>query len=260
MNTSAPHNQQEGQPLLTALYGLASLYSTLMLSLTMLVPLLLALIVPNLRWRRTAVRITTRLSFFLSALPVQQQGQVLSNQPCIVVANHASYLDGLILQACLPANFSLLVKGESEDWPVVGLALRRLGLLFVARGDAQRSSAVLRRLIRGLIAQESFALFPEGTFRLEPGLINFQPGAFHVAARSKVPIQPVVIHGSRVALPDGHRMIKPQRLKLEFLPPCTQQEGAADPVQALMQTVRESMLNVLKEPNCPEILGRANQP
>lgn len=258
-SNNSPDNFRATHAALTPLYGLAALYCAFMLAILLILAVMWPLLLPNLRLRRSIVRRWLRISFFIAGAPISTTGKALTEQPCLLVANHASYLDGLLLQAVLPSNFSVLVKGEAESWPIIGSALRRLGLLFVARGDAQRSSAVLRQLIRGLNNGESFALFPEGTFQREPGLIPFQPGAFHVASRTKSAVQPVVLLGSRRALPDGSWLPRPGRLQVHFLPPqhadAKHQEDASN---QLLHSVRQAMLAVLDEPDCAH--STTNQP
>ena len=103
---------------------------------------------------------------------------------CVVVANHASYLDGLALCAALPPEFSFVAKRELAGQHIAGTFLRRLGTCFVERFDPRRSAADAEVLAAALQRGQSLVFFPEGTLTREPGLLPFRMGAFVLAARA----------------------------------------------------------------------------
>ncbi len=63
---------------------------------------------------------------------------------CVVVANHASYLDGVVMTAALPPRFGFVIKREMESVPLAGALLRRLGSEFVERFNRHRGGADAR--------------------------------------------------------------------------------------------------------------------
>lgn len=121
--------------------------------------------------------------------------------PCVVIANHSSYLDGIILTAVLPPRFSFLIKHEMASIPLAGFVLRGLGSQFVDRASARHRHRTARRLVVEAAGGAAFAVFPEGTFEREPGLRPFQLGAFVAARRGGTAIVPVAITGARRKLP-----------------------------------------------------------
>ncbi|CAD5105871.1 AMP-binding protein [Zestomonas carbonaria] len=122
---------------------------------------------------------------------------------CVLAANHASYVDGVILCAALPPRFAFVAKRELAGQWIAGLFLRRIGARFVERFELQRSAEDAAALANALADGESLLFFPEGTFGAEPGLRAFRMGAFVLAARSDLPLLPVAIRGTRTLLPDG---------------------------------------------------------
>ncbi|MFZ3260038.1 MAG: lysophospholipid acyltransferase family protein, partial [Thiobacillus sp.] len=120
--------------------------------------------------------------------------------PLIVVANHASFLDALILTAVLPPRFAYVAKQELLRKPLAAIPLRRLGSAFVERFDSARGAEDTRVLEERLRAGESMVFFPEGTFKREPGLLPFRMGAFMLAARTGAPVLPVSLSGTRTLL------------------------------------------------------------
>ena len=89
---------------------------------------------------------------------------------CVVVANHASYLDGVVMAAALPPRFGFVIKREMNDVPVAGLLLRRIGSEFVDRFNRHKGGTDARRVLRTAASGHSLVFFPEGTFTPEVGL------------------------------------------------------------------------------------------
>lgn len=137
-------------------------------------------------------------------IPLAVRGlQHLPAGPCVLVSNHGSYLDGVLLVAALPRPFVFVAKRELQRQFVAGIYLRRLGTEFVERFEARQSVADAEHLADVVRQGRSLAVFPEGTFIARPGLLPFHLGAFMAAARAGVPVLPVVIRGHRELLPAG---------------------------------------------------------
>jgi 1-acyl-sn-glycerol-3-phosphate acyltransferase len=135
-----------------------------------------------------------------------------------VVANHCSYLDGIVLYAALPPTFGFVIKREMSRVPLANLLLRRIGAHYVDRNRGQKSARDTRKLLRQARSGGALAFFPEGTFGREAGLMRFRSGAFVVAARSGMAIVPVAIRGTRAALPPGTLIPWPGRIQIELAP------------------------------------------
>lgn len=169
---------------------------------------------------------------------------------CIVVANHASYLDGLVFTAALPARFSFVIKREMSAVPLAGLFLRRIGSEFVERFDRNRGAADARRVLRNAESGHSLVFFPEGTFTRTPGLLKFHTGAFVTAARAGCPVIPAVVRGTRAALPPTGALPRPGRIEIDILPPIHAQPPAAEASSAaLRDRARQEILLALGEPD-----------
>ena len=225
--------------------------------------LALMLVLPGLDRRRRLARSTARAFFKLAriGLGAHDMGR-LPTGACIVVANHSSYLDGVILTAVLPANFSFVIKREIQRVPLVSILLRRIGSEFVERSDGNRGARDARRLLRAAAGGRALAFFPEGTFQRQPGLLRFRSGAFAAAARYGLPVVPVVIRGARQVLPAKAWLMRPGRLEVSVQSPI----GLADPGDspapaALRAAARSSILAVLDEPDlAPVPVGNEKGP
>jgi acyl carrier protein len=152
----------------------------------------------------------------------------LPEGPCVLVSNHASYLDGVILVAALPRPFAFVAKEELRRQPIAGPYLRALGAMFVERFDVKRSVEGASQMAEQVRGGASLAVFPEGTFVAQPGLLPFHLGAYLAAATAAVPIVPVAIRGSRALLADGRWWPRPARLTVRVLPPIAPSADAPD--------------------------------
>jgi len=203
---------------------------------------------PGVHRRRQVARGAAQLYFLLIGSPVRVEGDSIQpHYPCVVVANHASYLDGIILTAALPAGFTYLIKEEMARVPLAGFVLRRLGSAFVNRNDLLDRKRIARMLVSRALQGEGLGFFPEGTFDAVPGLKPFQLGAFSAAARAGLPIVPVIIHGSRHKLPSGSLLPAPGRLRVRICPAI--QVADRPPTRVLAQVTRRVMLVHLDVPD-----------
>jgi 1-acyl-sn-glycerol-3-phosphate acyltransferase len=213
--------------------------------------LLAALILPGVYRRRAAARGIARAFLWVAGMPLTVRGmERLAPGQCIVVANHASYLDGLVFTAALPARFSFVIKREMSAVPLAGLFLRRIGSEFVERFDRNRGAADARRVLRNAASGHSLVFFPEGTFTRTPGLLKFHTGAFVTAARAGCPVIPAVVRGTRAVLSPSGGLPRPGRIQVEILPAihAEPERGEAASV-TLRDSARQAILAALGEPD-----------
>ncbi len=121
----------------------------------------------------------------------------------VLVVNHQSYLDGMLMLAVLPRPPRFLIKAELRESAALARPLTRLGALFVERFDAAGGLAGMQAAAAALRAGELLVIFPEGTFKRMPGLLPFHMGAFTIAAQTAAPLVPVAIRGTRAILRAG---------------------------------------------------------
>ena len=212
-------------------------------------PVALALLLlPGVHWRRQAARLGALAFFFLIGSRIRVFGPPLpADASCVIVANHASYLDGIVLTAALPARFTFVIKQEMTAVPLAGFVLRRLGSEFVRRDDAPQRRRTARRLLNAALGGADLAFFPEGTFEAEPGLRPFRAGAFRAARRSGQPVVPVAILGSRRKLPAYRWLASPGPLTVRVCPPIPTSDDAS--AAELLNAARRAILEHLDEPD-----------
>ncbi len=158
----------------------------------------------RLLWR--TARLGARAAAWLTATPLQIEGRDTlppEGQPAIVVVNHQSYLDGMVMLAALPRPPRFLVKAELGRSRLLARPLGRLGALFTERFDAATGVAVVDDATTALEHGALLVIFPEGTFKRMPGVLPFHMGAFTVAADSATPLIPAALNGTRSILRAG---------------------------------------------------------
>ncbi len=231
--------------LIRAFYGS---YAWLALLAAVVPTCALLAVTPGLQRRRQIARGGARLFFTMIGSPVRVEGAAIqAHYPCVIVANHASYLDGIILTAALPAGFTYLIKQQMTRVPIASFVLRRLGSAFVDRDNPSHRQRIARAML-GLAAKgEALGFFPEGTFDAAPGLKPFQLGAFSAAARADLPVVPIVIYGSRHKLPSGQFLPAPGPLRVRVCDPL--RANGASSARELMEAARRAMLSHLEEPD-----------
>ncbi len=173
---------------------------------------------PGLALRRRIARASARAALALTGLTprVEDRAHLDAAVPCVVAANHASYLDALVLTAVLPPRFAFVAKQELQGNPFAALPLRRLGCAFVERFDSARGAEDTRGLEERARSGDSLVFFAEGTFRSAPGLLPFRMGAFAVAARAGLPVIPLALSGTRVLLRGEERRPHFSRLRVRI--------------------------------------------
>ncbi|MDE2294768.1 MAG: 1-acyl-sn-glycerol-3-phosphate acyltransferase [Gammaproteobacteria bacterium] len=198
--------------------GIYSLYCGVVFVGLGLATLVINVFVRDDHARRRVAGGSARAFLKAARIPFSVEGlERLPGEACVVVANHASYLDGIVAIAALPPHFAFVIKREMVQVPLAGFLLRRLGSEFVERFDPRRGAADARRVVKRATRGQSLVFFPEGTFTEIRQVGQFLRGAFTTAARAGMPIVAVAIHGTREVLPSGSALLRRRPIRVEVL-------------------------------------------
>ena len=144
--------------------------------------------------------------------------------PVLLVANHASVLDPLLVGGAARRQLSFLAKAELFGIPLFGGLIRRLGAHPLHREGPD--AGALRTALRVLKEGGALLVFPEGT-RGQGGVLGpAKPGAGMLAVLGKAPVVPVYVSGSGRAWPRGRRLPRPAKVTVTFGPPLAVTHGA----------------------------------
>ncbi len=152
-------------------------------------------------------------------LTIEGKQHVPSEGPYILAPVHRSIVDTFAVGAVTRRR--LRYMGKEELWKVrwFGSIISALGAFPVHRDATDREA--FRRCVEVIEGGEPLVLFPEGTRRSGPTVADLREGTAYLAARTDVPIVPVGIGGSEMALPKGTRFPRPVKIHLVIGEPMT---------------------------------------
>jgi 1-acyl-sn-glycerol-3-phosphate acyltransferase len=210
----------------------------------------LVVLLPVQRWRWPVLHGLCRAALRLMALPLTLEGlDTLPAEDGILVVNHSSYLDSLVLSAVVPGNLAFVAKKELAGGHLSGPFLARLGTVFVDRLDARSALADASAATGLAVAGRRLVFFPEGTFTRMPGLLPFHLGAFHVAARTGRPIVPIALRGTRSILRGDTWFARRGPVKVHVGPPLYPDGTGFDAAVRLRAAARTVILSHCGEPD-----------
>ncbi len=185
---------------------------------------------------RTACRLT--------GLTPEVQGQLPEGR-VLLVSNHASNLDALVLTVCFDRDLTFTVKNVAFDDSLLGRALARLGHLPIDRSTASKRLEGYRLTREAVEAGRLVHVFPEATITPAAGLRPFRLGAFKLAVELGVPIVPIVIRGTRRVLRDEARRFHWAPIEVDVLEPIAPQGDGFSEATRLRALVRERIASRL---------------
>ena len=232
------------------LHSLFGIYALTAFALCVLFSLLVTIFVPGLENRRKIVSGAARWAFLLSGIrPTITGAENLPADGCVVVANHASYADGILLKGFLPARFAFVIKAEVQKLPIARFMVLRSGSRFVERYKSSESARDARQIVKEARGGQSLAFFPEGTFLEEPGVGRFHAGAFMAATKSGMPVVPIAISGTRELLPSGQALPRRASIRIDILPPIRPDDPSFTHHRELAEAARQRIISALGEPD-----------
>lgn len=162
--------------------------------------LVLALPFPRLRarWRSLILRLWSRSLLCVLGVRVEVSGEP-PRAPFLLVANHLSYLDILVLGSVVGPTF--VAKSEIADWPVIGMLCRSVNTIFVDRSLRRDLPRVMRCIDAELRLGQGVVLFAEGTSSQGATVLPLRPSLLEPAVRTQLPVACAAL-GYRTVEPD----------------------------------------------------------
>ena len=175
----------------------------------------------------------------------------------VVVANHQSYLDPVLLAVKIPRPFSFLAKSELFENPYFGWLIRSLNAFPVRQGagDVGAVKETINRLQEG----HALIVYPEGTRSLDGEIAPMQAGVGLIVRRAGVPIVPAVIEGSFDAWPPKRsKVFRAHPVRVMYGPPMDVANLKANQIVQKIDATLHEMLAELRrrEPGLVKRKGR----
>jgi len=111
--------------------------------------------------------------------------------PVLVVSNHVSWLDILVINAARPCRF--VSKADVKSWPLLGRLVEEAGTLFIEREKRRDAVRVVHHLAESLRAGDVLAVFPEGTTGDGSSVLPFHANLLQAALSAHAPVLPVAL-------------------------------------------------------------------
>jgi len=174
------------------------------------------------------------------AWPVTVEGRekIDDGRACVMVANHLSLLDILVLFR-LFRHFKWVSKRENFRVPFIGWNMWMNRYIPLRRGDRESVVQMMRASEETLRAGSSIMMFPEGTRSPNGQMRAFKPGAFELALRTRTDIQPVLLEGTADALPKRGFVLQGRHpIRVTVLDPIPYESFERLDAEALTQQIR----------------------
>lgn len=173
----------------------------------------------------------------------------LANRPAIIVANHQSNYDVMLVGAVYPRDTVVIGKKELRRTPLFGTFFAATGNILIDRADHKNSVAGLDKAVDALRTRRtSIWVFPEGQRSRGTGLGPFKKGAFHMAIAAGVPVIPIVCSSTDRVINARAKIAPGGLLRIHILPPVSTEgmepadaERLKDEVHAICQAEWDRM-------------------
>jgi 1-acyl-sn-glycerol-3-phosphate acyltransferase len=211
-------------------------------------------LLPRRAWRWAVLRRAACLVMAVTRTPLEVVGleRVPADGAFVLVANHASWLDAMVLATVVPGELGFVAAAEFSRHRLTRLFLERIGTDFVERTDRDQAVVESRRLIDRARHGERIVIFPEGRLSVVPGLRPFHLGAFMVAAEVGCPVVPVAIRGTRQMLRPGTRRVRPGAVSVTVAEPVTTTASGWSGALVLREAARAAIVSACGEPDLGE--------
>ncbi len=182
-------------------------------------------------------------ALWAAGVPYQVVGleQVALDRPTVFASNHQSWFDIFLLAAVLPGSLRFVAKKEMAKIPILGLAMRRAGHIFIDRKNLPAAFGAYQEATQAIHSGISAVVFPEGTRSRTGELQPFKKGPFVLAIAAQVPLVPAYCAGTFTLLPKGSLRLKPHPIALVFGRPIATTGMVYDDRERLMVDTRRAI-------------------
>jgi 1-acyl-sn-glycerol-3-phosphate acyltransferase len=174
---------------------------------------------------------------------------ITKSSPAIYVANHASYVDSVIILSIVPAGTRFVGKKELFSVPILRTFMRQLHYFELDRMDLTKGMEDTQHIESTLIDGHSIIIFPEGTFSYSSGLRPFRLGAFKMAAETHISVCPIALRGTRNILRAEDKLMCPGAITVTVCEPIQPKGAEWQDVTRLRNEARNQIAKYCGEPS-----------
>jgi 1-acyl-sn-glycerol-3-phosphate acyltransferase len=163
----------------------------------------------------------------------------------VVVCNHQSQYDILLVYGWLKLNLKWVMKKELRKIPGLGLGCEKAGHIFVDRANPRAARTAVMEALQRLGNGVGILFFVEGTRSNDGQLLPFKKGAFRLAVEQQLPILPVTVSGTREIMPARTLRLFPGRGTMTIHPPIETVGLGISDVEQLMEQSKLAIASAL---------------
>ncbi|MDA3864086.1 MAG: lysophospholipid acyltransferase family protein [Deltaproteobacteria bacterium] len=165
--------------------------------------------------------------------------------PQIILANHQSNIDIIIMAAAVPVEFYWIYKKELNSMPIVGSYLRESGHISINRHQRQNAIKSLKKAAKIIRRGKNIVAFPEGTRSGKRELKRFKKGVFHLALEAQVPIIPLTLDNSYKLMKKGEWKLADFDVNVTVHPPVQTAGKTKQELDTVISKVKSVINSVL---------------
>lgn len=190
-----------------------------------------------------AARPWARFNMLITPASVKITGanNLKPGQSYVVVVNHSSLFDILVLYGWLDLDLKWVMKKELLKVPIIGIGCAAMGHIFIDRSNKQAAVQALRDAKKTLTKGKSVLFFPEGSRSRDDEMLPFKAGAFMMAKDIGLPILPVTVKGTNKILPSDTLDLHPGYAEMIIHPAIASEHIQSTELEELIQQTRSTI-------------------
>ncbi len=193
----------------------------------------------GVRWARVLARLTPM------TVSVRGAEHADRERSYVVVCNHQSQYDILLVYGWLDLDLKWVMKQELRKIPGIGIGCEKAGHIFIDRQNPRDAQASVKKALARLGDGVGILFFAEGTRSLDGQLLPFKKGAFRLAIEQQLPVLPVTLLGTREILPAKTLRLFPGHATLMIHPAIETEGMAMGQVDGLLNQTRAIIASAL---------------
>ncbi len=191
-------------------------------------------------------------SFLFASVPfwrvkVKGKDKIDRKHPKVFVSNHQSEFD-IIVVSRLYAHFKWVSKAEVFRFPIIGWNMWMNQYIKLKRGNRRSIIKMMKDCCSTIQQGSSVFIFPEGTRSVDGKVKRMASGAFVIAQREKVAIQPIAIYGTKDIMHKGSWILNFRaNVTIEVLDEIPYEEHKDMDTNELSQMVRDRIVAAIEK-------------
>ncbi|HSB06366.1 MAG TPA: lysophospholipid acyltransferase family protein [Thermodesulfobacteriota bacterium] len=203
---------------------------------------------PTGRLGHRFARLWGKTALLVNGVRIEVEGleYVHEESPYIFMSNHQGSYDIFAFLGYLPFQFKWLAKKELFSIPVIGWAMTAAGYISIDREGTRETVKAMNKAAQKIREGMSVVIFPEGTRSADGSIQPFKKGGFTLAIKSKVPIVPMAIAGSREIMPKDKLTLNPGEIRVRIGQPIETEHCSMKDRTPLMEEVSKAISSNFK--------------